>query len=178
METIKPKLRKYRLFFVWQHEEEEQWLNEMSAQGYQLVKVGFCSYLFEQGSPNEYIYRLELLDQLPSHPDSLAYLHFLEETGIEHIGSMLRWVYYRKKADQGAFDLYSDIDSKIRHFNRMRGMLLLVSIVNVPLFISNLSGDMPVFNIVFLLIFVLFLTGVLKISGKIRKLEKEKRLRE
>src|SRR5665648_42688 len=109
----------YKIFSIGAFEKEEEWLNEMSAKGMQLVSAGFCRYKFEQGTPGKYIYRLELLDTLPSSAESVAYIKFLEETGVDHIGSILRWVYLRKKATDGPFELYSEINSKIMHYKRI-----------------------------------------------------------
>jgi hypothetical protein len=102
-----------KVFFAWSYEQEEKWLNQMSAKGLQLVSVGFCKYVFEDGAPGEYNYRLELLENLPSHPESIAYIRFLEEAGIEQIGTYFRWVYFRRKATDGAFDLYWNHASNI-----------------------------------------------------------------
>ena len=81
-----------KLFWVWDFDKEEKWLNEMSAAGLQLRGVGFCKYTFEQGLPGEYVYRLELLNNWPSSYESVQYIRFIEDTGAEHIGSLLRWV--------------------------------------------------------------------------------------
>lgn len=109
----------YKLFSIGAFEKEEKWLNEMSAKGMQLVSVGFCRYEFEQGTPGKYVYRLELLDSLPSSAESVAYIKFIEETGVEHIASYIRWVYLRKKATDGPLELYSEISSKIKHYKRI-----------------------------------------------------------
>ena len=127
-------IRKVRkLFFVWQFDKEEKWLNEMSANGLQLKSVGFCTYNFEVGTPGEYIYRLELLDKHPTHVRSEQYIRFIEDTGAEHIGSIFRWVYFRRKASLGGFELYSDLKSRISHLNRillLSGALLPISLFN------------------------------------------------
>jgi hypothetical protein len=108
---------------VWKayynYEKEEKWLNQMSAKGLAMTDYSWCRYVFEEAPNNEYIYRLELLNQLPSHPESRAYLRFLEESGVEHIASYMRWVYLRKKTIEGPFDLYTDIDSRIQHYQRI-----------------------------------------------------------
>ncbi len=57
----------------------------------------FGRYLFEKGSPGAYVYRIELLQYMPGHPEGAAYLEFLAESGIEVVASSLRWVYLRKK---------------------------------------------------------------------------------
>jgi len=105
----------YKVSSIGAFEKEEKWLNEMSAKGMQLVSVGFCRYEFEQGTNGKYVYRLELLDSLPTSAESVAYIKFLEETGVEHIASYIRWVYLRKKATDGPFELYSEI----KHYKRI-----------------------------------------------------------
>ncbi len=123
------KFTVHKVFFAWDFEKEEKWLNEMAAKGMHLTDVGFCRYVFEEGTPGEYQYHLEWLPQLPTHPESLAYIRFIEETGAEHVGSLKKWVYFRKRVTEGAFDLFSDLDSRISHFRwvaRLTGTLLVL----------------------------------------------------
>lgn len=47
------------------------------------------------------------------------YLRFMEDAGIEQVASLGRWVYFRKQTDGGAFELFSDIDSRIKHLWRI-----------------------------------------------------------
>ncbi|MBZ9689402.1 DUF2812 domain-containing protein [Clostridium estertheticum] len=174
----------HKLFFAWDFEKEEKWLNKMSARGMQLVGVGFCKYIFEDGTSGEYSYRLELLKQFPTHSESASYIHFLEETGVEHIGSFMRWVYLRRKSDDGEFDLFSDIDSVINHLKRILTLLLCL----LPLEISSLGTNISTaimgstINLVcaclLASILVLLSIGILNLCRKIRKLKKERILRE
>jgi hypothetical protein len=90
-----------KVFFAWSFDKEEKWLNEMSAKGLQLCDVGYCRYTFEEGTPGEYVYRLEMLDNMPGHAESKHYIDFIEDTGAEQIGTLGRWVYFRKKAEGG-----------------------------------------------------------------------------
>jgi len=110
----------------WDHEKEEKWLNEMSAKGFALIGYSWCKYIFTASHPSEYIYRIELLEQFPIHPESQHYLQFMAENGVEHIASYMRWVYFRKPAADGAFDIYSDTDSKINHYQRIRRFWLIL----------------------------------------------------
>jgi len=123
----------HKLYFIWSYDKEEKWLNEMAAKGFVLVSVGFARYEFEDCAPGEYNIRLELLKETVNHPESQNYIHFLEETGAEHIGTLFRWVYFRKKADTAPFNLFSDIDSRIRHLNRMiviPGIFCIMNMIN------------------------------------------------
>lgn len=109
----------HKFYTIGSFEKEEKWINEMAGKGMMLTDVGFCRYVFEDGIPGEYTYRLELLNNLPSNVKSIEYIKFLEETGVEYVSSIIRWVYFRKKTEEGSFVLYSDIDSKIKHYKRI-----------------------------------------------------------
>lgn len=122
----------HKVFWAWDFEKEEKWLNEMAAKGLLLTDVGFCRYVFQEGKPGEYQYHLEWLEHFPNHPESLAYIQFLEETGAEHVGSFKKWVYFRKKASEGAFNLFSDLDSRLQHFKRVTR---LIGVLFVPIII-------------------------------------------
>ncbi|HEY9060345.1 MAG TPA: DUF2812 domain-containing protein [Pseudobacteroides sp.] len=175
----------YKFFFAWDFEKEEKWLNEMSAKGLQLVSVGFCKYVFEEGIHGEYTYKLELLENLPSNYESSSYIKFLEETGVEHIGSLFRWVYFRKKTTSGAFEIYSDIESKIKHYKRI--MTLLACLIPVSVFPTILNwsrfyeeGDKLrlVLVSVTTILAILIVLGIAKTSRNIKRLKKEKLIRE
>lgn len=69
----------HKWFWVWDFEKEEKWLNDMSTRGLQLSGVGLCKYVFEEGTPGEYSYRLELLEKTPAHPESISYFLRIQE---------------------------------------------------------------------------------------------------
>ncbi len=116
-------------FFIWNFQEEEKWINEMSEQGLHLVDAGRFRYVFEKGEPGAYRYRLELLQNYPNHPESADYIAFMEETGAEYVDHVDRWVYFRKKAADGEFDLYSDINSRIAHVQRILTLIRILAVV-------------------------------------------------
>lgn len=132
------KYKVWKVFTIGAFEKEEKWLNQMSAKGLDLVQVGFLNYTFEDGVPGEYTYRLELLENMPSHAESVKYLEFLKETNIEHVASIFRWVYLRKKKSDGVFELYSDLRSKLNHFNRIKLLGLIVSLLTTTQLITNI----------------------------------------
>jgi Protein of unknown function (DUF2812) len=121
------------------YEKEENWLNEMAAKGLALINYSFCKYTFEDSEKGEYIYRIELLKELPSHPESVKYLRFLEETGIEYVASSMRWVYLRKKSSDGEFELYTDTDSKINHYENISKFWVILAIAEFLIGMSNIS---------------------------------------
>ena len=173
----------------WNYEKEENWLNEMAQTGLNLIDHSWCKYIFEDGERAEYIYRIELLDNMHSHPESQKYLEFLKENGVEHVASYLRWVYLRKKASDGAFEVYTDIESKLKHLKRINRFWLTLGFAELAVGINNLgiaasviaaegAGDAARFNLilgslctVIGICFLLFLSGPLR--RKIRKLKEE-----
>jgi len=178
----------------WDFEKEERWLNEMSARGMAFTDYSWCRYVFTDAPNNQYIYRIELLENLPSHPESMAYLRFLEESGVEVVSSYMRWVYLRKPASEGPFDLYTDIDSKIQHYKRINCFWMVLMIVEfvaafmnlgigvVNLFIDEQLGNFSWGNIIIggvtLGLGILFLALDIPLRRKIKKLRQEKAIHE
>ncbi|WP_273320897.1 DUF2812 domain-containing protein [Vallitalea guaymasensis] len=101
------------------YEKEEKWLNEMESKGYHFLRYCLLFYIFTIGEPNTYTYRIELLENMTSNHESRNYLDFLADTDIENVASWGRWVYLRKEKDKGPFELFTDLDSKLKHFKRV-----------------------------------------------------------
>lgn len=124
-------------FWIWDFDKEEKWLNEMASKGLALVAVDYGKYTFDECVPGEYNIRLELLENIASHAESQQYIKFLEETGVEYVGNIIRWAYFRNKTDNGEFNLYSDGGSRIKHLNRI---LLLIGIVCIAITCFGVSN--------------------------------------
>jgi len=122
----------------WNFENEENWLNEMSQSGYCLIKYTWCKYVFESCERGEYIYRLEYLEYDFNDNRTTKYIEFLEEMGVEYVSHYMRWVYFRKKASDGPFEIYSDIDSKITHLERISKWWISLTIIEFLIGISNM----------------------------------------
>ena len=50
-----------QIFWAWNFDKEEKWLNEMAAKGLCLISVGLFRYDFEDCEPGEYQIRMQLL---------------------------------------------------------------------------------------------------------------------
>lgn len=155
-----------KVFAVWDFDKEEEWLNSMAQEGWALTKVGFCKYVFERTEPGEYIIRLEM------HDYEDEYISFMRDTGAEYVGRVLQWLYFRKKAELGEFELFSDIDSRIAHLKNIGWTLLIVGGSNV---ILSLTTGYEYIN---LLCAVAMAYGLGRIHGKKEALERERRIRE
>ncbi|MCL1948470.1 MAG: DUF2812 domain-containing protein [Turicibacter sp.] len=129
-----------KLFFVWNYEKEEMWLNAMSAQGWQLKSVGFARYEFESGEPREFQYRMEFLKWMPKTEQARDYLAFVEDTGAEVVDTYFQWAYYRKPVTAGEFEIFSDKASLIEHYKRLLFIFVPLMLLNIP--IQWLSGEL------------------------------------
>ena len=167
--TERRTIRKW--YWVWDFEKEEVWLNEMAQNGWVLDGVGFCTYHFIRCEPGEYTVRLEM------HNYDEAYLGFMADTGAEYIGRMVKWIYFRKKASEGSFDLFSDIDSRIRHLDRIGKMLFGVGMVNLAIGLANIFNPSHL-GWINLLCCALLMYALGRIHGKKEALEKERLLHE
>lgn len=162
----------HKWFWVWDFEKEEQWLNTMALSGWVLDKVGFCKFEFVACEPGTYSVRLEMRD----HDE--AYLDFMRETGAEYIGRMAKWIYFRKKTDDGEFDIFSDIDSRISHLNRIARMLTVVAIFAAVVGFGCIHNAVPMFGGIDLLGSALLMYALGRIHGKKESLEKDRLLLE
>lgn len=171
----------HKLFWVWDFDKEEAWLNEMSAKGLALVSTGLCKYEFEECTPNEYGVQLELLEYNAKSEEGKRYISFVEETGAEHVGSWLRWVYFRKKLDKGEeFRLFSDKDSVIEHLKRIIIFITVIGIANILiggsniwLGINNNTANLQV-GIINLLLGIFAIAGVFRLKKKKQRIENER----
>ena len=166
-----------KLFWVWEFEKEEAWLNEMAARGLCLVSVGFCRYEFEDCTPGEYGIRMQLLEHHPNHPESVKYLEFLEETDVEPAGSWQKWVYLKKKTADGDFALFSDNPSRIRHLTRVMNLLLALGMMNLYIGAYNLFLVFSWQNGVNILGAINFILGILAMVGYAKLHKKRARLK-
>lgn len=170
-------MKKRVIRFYSNYEKEEIWLNNMAAQGWHCVDYVFGRYTFEKGKPGEYIYRLQLLEYHPTHAKSTGYLEFLKEAGVEVIAFHVRWVYLRKKTEDGPFELFSDKESRISHYKRIIFMLLPIALMNL-LFGLGLVGHFKPMNSLNLGAGVLLAIPIITHYRRILFLQQESQIRE
>ena len=174
-----------KLFWAWEYDKEEKWLEDMVAQGKALVSARYLTYEFEDCAPGEYITRLEMLEHMPDTDEGKAYISFVEETGAEYLGHVMKWVYFRKKAADGPFELHSDNATRLKHLKGIIALLRPLAAVNVGLAGYNLCvgvGLASPMNVVCAmlsaLVTVLLGVGMVKLNDKKLKLEKDSQLFE
>ena len=102
----------------------------------------------------------------------------MQETGAEYIGNMLQWKYFRKKAEEGAFNIFSDIDSRLGHLNKIGKMLSGIGTANLVIGLANSINPVVHMGWINLLCATLLMYGLGRIHGKKEALEKERLLHE
>lgn len=158
----------YKWIWVWDFDKEEEWLNQMAAEGKVLESVGFCTYRFRDSEPGEYTIRLDL-----ARNDS-SFDQLLRDSGAEYIGRVFAWTYYRRKTEDGPFELYSDIDSKQAYLDRIARVLLIIFLLNFVMGMLSMNGAARA-NI---LCSAVLAYAIGRIHGKKEALDKERRLHE
>ena len=172
----------------WNPEKEQIWINQMAAKGLALTDYSCWRYVFEETKPGEFIYRIDLLEQDPGHPESEVFLKFLEDSGVQVVATYFKWVYLRKRSADGPFEVYSDIGSRIRLYRRilqfwasLLAMMTVAVLVNLGVFIAEFiatgTPDMWVnfaCGILCTLIGILmFITLVQPVKKQIKKTQRE-----
>ncbi len=150
----------------------------MSSDGWALNNFFLGVYTFVPCEPGEYIYQIDLLDE---HGDKKDFFAFLEDSGVEVVSQWYRWIYLRKKAEEGPFEMYTDIDSKINQYRRIKNFFQAFLILEVICFLIEINAALttrkPLFWFFTMLIGIIvlaFLRMVWKCEWKIEQLEQEK----
>lgn len=172
-------MKRFKLLFDKDH--EENWLNQMCQQGWAMVRFFAGVYTFIPCQPGEFIYQIDLLPGkgfTPEDPD--GYMEFMDETGVEVLQRWARWVYLRKRAADGPFEIYTDVDSRIQMYSRIRAMFLwglgLELCYSASLWSYLWRGEIFFYclALLYLLIFAAFLRAAIRCSRKIQELERSR----
>ena len=174
----------YRIFGDF--EKEEKWVNEMAAEGWHLEKFFLGRFKFIKGEPGAYIYRNEFIFHMKSK-EKKDYFDFLKDSGITIIYEMGAWVYMKKTAAEGPFELYTDTKSKLAYYKRMLSVFFFLFLINAYFGLMNLSilwdrekdeiiiPTIGVFNIV---VALLIAYPIIKIIQRKKRLEKQQQFFE
>lgn len=169
-------MRKFRIYF--DKDAEQDWIMKMSNQGWAFQKFFLGVYTFKPSKPGEYIYQIDLLDDWSGNKKDFS--EFMEDSGVEVVGQWYRWVYLRKRSVDGPFEMYTDIDSKIMQYERMKKFFSVALIIELICFIMEFMGAVRTRSISFMIVTILIgifafilLHNVLKCKEKIRELANE-----
>jgi len=169
-------MKKIRLYF--DKDTEQDWIMEMSSKGWAFENFFLGVYTFKPSEPGEYIYQIDLLSNWDG--DKKDFSEFMEDSGVEVVAQWYRWVFLRKKAIDGPFEMYTDTESKIMQYERMKKFFSAVLILEFIIFILEFMNAIKTKSISFmivtiligLIVFILF-HNILKCNKKIKGLSSE-----
>lgn len=120
-------MKKFRLYF--DTDKEVEWLNGLAEQGYALSGYFLGVYTFDTCEPGKYQYQIDNTDGWFRVENS--YREFMNEMGIDIVALWGPWVYLRKHTEDGPFELYSDVESRIAHYEKILKLYKFGAIVEI-----------------------------------------------
>ena len=147
---------KFKLYF--DKDKETQWLNEMSQKGWAMTGFFAGFYRFEPCEKGKYTYQIDFGNEFFSVSDD--YREFMSDSDIEIIQSWGFWVFLRKLSSEGGFQLYTDVDSQIEHYKKIRNMFKAVTVLEliclfIELFSASMTNSPLLWSFVFLILAII-----------------------
>ena len=169
-------LKKFKVFWAWQDEQEEAWLREMSLQGWHLRELPFATvYTFERGAAQDFTYRMDFITSSTKRDE---YFQLFRDAGWVHLGQMGGWQYFRKpSADGSTPEIYTDAESKMQKYGRLLAILvvflpiIMINLRTVSEHANSLLGQ--VFMALYFVIYLLYLVALIRIGMRVIKLRKK-----
>ena len=177
------RVTKIAFFTIADFKEEEVWLRERAREGLHFVRMYTpCFYVFEEGEPEDVIYRLDFTN----NEENRDYARMLADFGWENCGRCVGWVYWRKPAEEAENEaegeLFSDDASRLDMVKkvvqtRMLPLLLIFFCCVLPNLFRALDGGMYGASGFFLGFFgimtALYLYLFIHCGGKLHRMRKE-----
>lgn len=165
---------KFRLHY--DADKEMEWLNHMAEQGWAMTGFTLGFYRFEKCEPGEYIYQVDIAEKMFSVSED--YRHFMEEMGVEIVDVWGLWVILRRKAEEGSFELYTDVESSYEYYMKVRNIFLAASILEGGCLLSEVFNGMFfksavgwVLALLVVVILAVFLREVISLNGILTELK-------
>ena len=125
---------RFRLSF--NKDAETEWLNSMAQSGWAMTGFFGGFYTFDPCEKGAYLYQVDFTDRFFSV--SSDYREFMQEMEVEIVANWGFWTILRKPASEGEFKLYTDVDSQIEHYTKIRRMFKIVTIIDIICFSMEL----------------------------------------
>lgn len=163
-----------KLFFAWQDENEQTWLEQMAAHGWILEEVGFIRYTFRKEKPRHINYRLDYQELKESELQS--YLELFADAGWEYIGRLNNWFYFASSGPDTR-EIYTDVHSKIQRYKRVLRSLIFacIPISYLLIFFPRFTGQATFSDILLFMVFLMALMvvfNIIRLALRVNKMEK------
>lgn len=168
---------KFRLYY--DKDKEQDWLTEMVSCGWAVRNFFLGFYKFEPCEPGEYIYQIDLLSSWKKgHMD---YKDFLRENNVEIVFQWFFWIVLRKKSFDGEFILYTDNESKIEQYGRIKKFFFTFGIIEFICMLIELNSAIQLkdtffgtMTVLILVLVLVFLRIIWVCQNKINELKENK----
>jgi hypothetical protein len=172
-------VRRYRVFFAWQDEDEERWLRTKARdEGLHLVSyTPPCVYRFRRGERADYAYRLDF--QTTRRQDKADYLQLFADAGWEHVGEMGSWHYFRRPVTGGeAPEIFTDPESKAQKYGRVLALHVVfivpwIAILNSRLWERHAGTPADVLRLLCFGALVFWMYSTLRVTMRVSRLRKQ-----
>lgn len=173
MVKVNKYIKKFKTFFVWQHEEEEKWLREMSLKGYELVSARLFIFTFRVCEPKDVVYKLDYRRLSRYEEDN--YLTIFAESGWEHVTGCMNWFYFKNENySDDKMEIFNDEESKAEMVRRVQKLIGLVTVSELCMLASIIrtAEESPALATFWGLLMILLTYGNIKMFLKHRALRK------
>ena len=163
---------RFRLYY--DKDKETVWLNKMASEGWALKSFFAGFYKFEPCEKGEYIYQIDF------GPAGKEYRDFMQELGVEIVARWGYWIILRKGSADGPFELYTDVDSQIEHYRKIRRMFKAATIIELVVLFTEIYAGMTgggvgwAFALLISLFVLAFADAVSRTNEVIARLEEQK----
>ncbi len=167
---------KYRLFY--DKDKEIEWLNEMSMEGYAMTSFFAGFYNFVPCEKGEWQYQVDIGNGF--FGINKDYADFMREMDIEIVETWGPWVTLRRKTQEGEFELYSDVDSRISQYKKILLLFKIVVIVEMLGLIYEIYAGIKGVNFAWAFVLIItafvcvFLNMIFRTKTTIAKLMEQK----
>ena len=167
---------KFKWFWAWQDEKEESWLTEMAKGGFHLVKVTFpIIYVFRQGDPGNYIYRLDY--QTIKLKNRESYFQLFEDAGWEYVCEVGGWFYFRNRSAEAEVpQIYSDVQSKIGKYQRIMTYLVIllpIFLILRPDALERFSHFTIIIEVIYAALILFYIFAMVQLFRRINQLKRK-----
>lgn len=137
-------MTKFRM--CYDKDKVAEWLNRMAEQGWAMTGYFLGFYRFAKCEPGEYVYQVDIAENLFNVSED--YRQFMEELGVEVMCLWGPWVILRRKAEEGSFVMYSDVESTIAHYTKVGKVFWVCGVLECVSVLLGICGAVLGKNVV------------------------------
>ena len=116
-------------------DKEEEWLNEMSANGFCLWHTNGVIYRFKECNPGEFVFQIDFDEKESSANED--YVTFRTSCGDKFVHQWKNKIYWKRASSEGPFESEDNVQAKLRmtnkaynhHISSLIGLTLIMAFV-------------------------------------------------